>query len=97
MQLMPSTAKSLNVNPSDPAQNIDGGAHYLQMQLREFGNLQEALAAYNAGPGNVENKTWSNIPETLNYVQRVPILINKYERIWSENLLKNSLEWKQIP
>ena len=97
MQLMPSTAKSLNVNPSDPAQNIDGGAHYLQMQLREFGNLQEALAAYNAGPGNVENNAWSKIPETLNYVQRVPILINKYERIWNESLQKNDKELKQIP
>ncbi|WP_158291441.1 lytic transglycosylase domain-containing protein [Desulfosporosinus sp. Sb-LF] len=85
MQLMPSTAKSLNVNPYDPAQNIDGGAHYLQIQLKEFGNLPEALAAYNAGPGNVENHSWAKIPETLNYVQRVPNLINKYERLWNEN------------
>ena len=85
MQLMPSTAKFLNVNPYDPSQCIDGGAHYLQMQLKEFGNLPEALAAYNAGPGNVENKSWSNIPETLNYVQRVPRLISKYEQIWNEN------------
>ncbi|MDP4126019.1 MAG: lytic transglycosylase domain-containing protein [Bacillota bacterium] len=89
MQLMPSTAKFLNINPYDPAQNIDGGAHYLQMQLKEFGNLPEALAAYNAGPGNVENHNWSKIPETLNYVQRVPSLISKYERIWNENLQKN--------
>lgn len=86
MQLMPATAKFLNVNPNDPAQNIDGGAHYLHIQLKEFGNLPEALAAYNAGPGNVENNTWSKIPETLNYVQRVPSLISKYERIWNQNL-----------
>ena len=97
MQLMPSTAKFLNVNPSDPAQNIDGGAHYLQMQLKEFGNLREALAAYNAGPGNVVNNAWSKIPETLNYVQRVPTLISKYERIWNESLQKNAPESKQIP
>jgi len=85
MQLMPSTAKFLNVNPSDPAQNIDGGAQYLQIQLKAFGNLPEALAAYNAGPGNVQNNSWSKIPETLNYVQRVPRLISKYERIWNEH------------
>jgi hypothetical protein len=85
MQLMPSTAKFLNVNPSDPAQGIDGGAHYLQIQLKEFGNLPEALAAYNAGPGNVENNSWSKIPETLNYVERVPVLIRKYERILNAN------------
>ena len=85
MQLMPSTAQFLNVDPYDPAQCIDGGAHYLQIQLKEFGNIPEALAAYNAGPGNVRNNSWSNIPETLNYVQRVPRLISKYERIWNEN------------
>lgn len=85
MQLMPSTAKFLNVDPYDPAQSIDGGAHYLQMQLTEFGNIPEALAAYNAGPGTVKSNSWSNIPETLNYVQRVPRLITKYERIWNEN------------
>ena len=85
MQLMPSTAKFLNVDPYDPAQCIDGGAHYLQMQLMEFGNTPEALAAYNAGPGNVKNNSWSNISETLNYVQRVPLLISKYDRIWNEN------------
>lgn len=85
MQLMPSTAKSLDVNPYDPAQNIDGGAHYLQIQLKEFGSVQAALAAYNAGPGNVERRTWVTIPETMNYVQRVPILIGKYERIWNEH------------
>ena len=85
MQLMPSTAKFLNVDPYDPSQCIDGGAHYLQMQLKEFGNIPEALAAYNAGPGNVKNNSWSNISETLNYVQRVPLLISKYDRIWNEN------------
>ncbi len=85
MQLMPSTAKSLNVNPYDPAQSIDGGTHYLSIQLKEFGNLPEALAAYNAGPGNVKNNAWSNIPETLHYVQKVPTLMSKYEHLWNEN------------
>jgi len=85
MQLMPSTAKFLKVNPYDPAQNIDGGSHYLQMQLKQFGTIPEALAAYNAGPGNVQNNAWSNIPETLNYVQKIPRLMSKYERLWNEN------------
>ena len=85
MQLMPSTAESLHVNPFDPAQNIDGGAHYLAIQLKEFGDLPDALAAYNAGPGYVENHTWTKIPETLNYVESVPRLLAKYEQIWSDN------------
>lgn len=85
MQLMPATAKMLGVNPYDPAQNIDGGAHYLQMQLRAFGSVQAALAAYNAGPGRVEDRTWVNLPETMNYVERVPRLVSKYERIWNEH------------
>jgi len=42
------------------------------MQLQKFGNLPEALAAYNAGPSNAENNTWSNSPETRKYVQSVP-------------------------
>jgi Transglycosylase SLT domain len=85
MQLMPATAKMLGVNPYDPAQNIDGGAHYLQLQLQAFGNVKAALAAYNAGPGRVENRTWVTLPETVNYVKRVPRLISKYERIWTEH------------
>jgi hypothetical protein len=85
MQLMPATAKLMGVNPYDPAQNIDGGAHYLQIQLQAFGNVKGALAAYNAGPGRVENSTWVTLPETMNYVERVPRLMSKYERIWFEH------------
>jgi hypothetical protein len=85
MQLMPATADQMNVNPYDPAQNIEGGAHYLKIQLDQFGGIQPALAAYNAGPGNVQNGDWIKIPETLNYIEKVPRLLTKYERLWKEN------------
>ncbi len=85
MQLMPGTAASLGVNPYDPAQNIDGGTHYLEVQLQHFGSLEGALAAYNAGPGEVASGNWVKLPETLNYVQKVPMLQEKYERIWAQH------------
>lgn len=84
MQLMPRTARGLGVNPYDPAQNIDGGTHYFFYQYKRFGNLEQALAAYNSGPGNVLNGNYQYIPETQGYIRNVPRLISKYQRIFAK-------------
>jgi hypothetical protein len=74
-QLLPSTAKGLGVDPSDPAQNVDGGIRYYSQLLQQFGNQADALAAYNWGPANVQawianGRNPGKLPaETKKYVQ----------------------------
>jgi len=54
-QLMPATARQLGVDPQDPFASLEGGARYLRMQLDQFdGDVERALAAYNAGPARVQ-------------------------------------------
>lgn len=72
-QLMPGTAADLGINAHNIEDNLRGGARYFKQQLRQFsGNLSLALAAYNAGPGTVQN--YGGIPpfrETQGYVQTI--------------------------
>ena len=72
-QLMPGTARYLGVDPNDPFANLEGGARYLREQLDRFGgDLEKALAAYNAGPGRVERAGGiPNIRETQQYVAAI--------------------------
>jgi len=81
-QVMPDTAKGLGIYPGyydDPRLQLDGGARYFLAQLNRFGSVPMALAAYNAGPGNVLK--YGGVPpfkETQNYVLRITSFFNGY-------------------
>jgi soluble lytic murein transglycosylase-like protein len=73
MQLMPGTAVELAVaDPWDAAENVRGGVTYLRRMIDRFGDLEHAVAAYNAGPAAVEQyQGLPPYPETRDYVRRV--------------------------
>jgi len=81
-QLMPGTAQDLGVNPDDPFANLEGGARYLREQLDRFdGDVEKALAAYNAGPGRVAAAGGvPRIRETQNYVAAVMGRLSDHSR-----------------
>lgn len=88
-QLMPETARGLGVkNPYDPVQNADGSMRYIKAKLDEFGgNVDLALAAYNAGSGAVR-KYGNKVPpynETRNYVKSIKANRGKYAKIASNS------------
>lgn len=74
-QLMPATARGLGVDPHNPTENLAGGARYLSYQLRSFGTVHLALAAYNAGPGAVRRA--GGIPHVLQTQLYVLIVLDR--------------------
>ena len=71
MQMMPATAKSLGIDPSDPAQSVDGAARLLKENLTRYGNVDDAIRAYHGG---TDQKNWGD--KTENYVNKVSSYFN---------------------
>lgn len=71
-QLLPSTAKKMGYNPYYLSENIRGGLKYYQLMYNKFGSIELALAAYNAGPGNVTKyKGMPPFKETRSFVHKI--------------------------
>lgn len=80
-QLMPSTAKRMGLNPYLLNDNIKGGIMYYKMMYKMFGSMELALAAYNAGPGNV--KKYNAVPpyaETKRFVNKIMTDYHNYKK-----------------
>lgn len=80
MQIVPETARVLGIaDPFDPEENIAAGTKYYKYLLKRFGNERIALAAYNAGPTNVERFGGvPPFPETMSYIEKVNVRRSRY-------------------
>ena len=78
-QLMPNTAKRLGYNPYKLTENIKGGITYYKMMYKMFGKIELALAAYNAGPGNV--KKYNGIPPFAETKRFVSVIMSNYKNM----------------
>ena len=79
-QLPPSTAKVLGVNPYVPRENVEGGLKYYKSLYKKYGSMELALAAYNAGPGNVAK--YNGVPPfvaTKNFIKDIKKEYNSYK------------------
>ncbi|OIP38244.1 MAG: hypothetical protein AUK47_12260 [Deltaproteobacteria bacterium CG2_30_63_29] len=86
MQLMPATAEDMGVTDAfDARQNIFGGTKYLRMMANKYnGDINLVLAAYNAGPGNVDKYEGIPFESTRGYVQKVYSWYKEYESLESQ-------------
>ena len=79
-QLSPATAKKLGINPYIVSENVEGGIRYYQMMYKKYGSMDLALAAYNAGPGNVAK--YNGIPPfagTKNFIKSIKKEYNSFK------------------
>lgn len=97
MQLMEGTAKEMGVTDiNDAGQNIMGGAKYMRQMIDKYGDLETALAAYNAGPGNVDKH--GGVPpfaETQNYVKKIMGAIDEAESFYGGDSKKMAERYKK--
>ncbi len=77
-QIMPATARGWGINPNDPVASLDAAAKNMSRYIRQFGSVEKALRAYNAGPGNIERSR--SFGETNNYVKTILGGLNESQR-----------------